>query len=192
MQSGGLFLAVERAHLVLAPHEGNGTNRDAARGGLERRPPNSGGEAQQIAVRVSERELPKPDLAVISTIPAFLDGHLWDKSSCENPFVERRRVRHCDLEIYAPTVRIFERCKAKASARTRRFFQHQVRIVESEISESLLVADIQDREAYEIDIELQRSAQIAHIEFGNEARACQLARPCKRETARTLRSARLC
>jgi hypothetical protein len=142
VQSGGLFLAVERACFVLVPHEGNGTNRDAARGGLERRPPNSGGEAQQIAVRVSERELPKPDLAVISTIPALFDWHMWDKSCCEDPCIECRRVRHRDLEVYAPTVRIFERRKAKASARTRRFFQHQVRLVEGEISESLLVADI--------------------------------------------------
>jgi hypothetical protein len=94
--------------------------------------------------------------------------------------MERRRVRHRDLEVYAPAVRIFERCEAKASARTRRFFQHQVRIVEGEVGESLLFADIEDREAYEIDVEFQRSVQIAHIEFGNEARACQLARPLRK------------
>jgi hypothetical protein len=184
---------VGRAYLVPRPRtKDSGSNRDAARGGLERRPSNSGGKAQKIAVRVSERELPKPDLAVISTIPALLDWHLWNESCSENPLMERRRVRHRDLEVHAPTVRIFERCKAKAPARTRRFFQHQVRIVEGEVGESLLFARIQDRKAYEADVKLQRSAQIAHIEFGNEARACQLARPCKREAARKLRSARLC
>jgi hypothetical protein len=132
----------------------SGSNRDAARGGLERRPSNSGGKAQKIAVRVSERELPKPDLAVISTIPALLDWHLWNESCSENPLMERRRVRHRDLEVHAPTVRIFERCKAKAPARTRRFFQHQVRIVEGEVGESLLFARIQDRKAYEADVKL--------------------------------------
>jgi hypothetical protein len=103
---------------------------------------NPSGKAKKISIRVGECELPKPDRPAISTIPALLDWHLWNESCSENPLMKRRRVRDRDLEVHAPPVGIFERCETKAPARTRRFFQHQVRVVEGEVGEALLFANV--------------------------------------------------
>ena len=62
---------------------------------------------------------------------------------------------------------MFERCRAKASAGTRCFLQHQLNPREVEIGEALVAAIEQHVESDHPDIEGQRPIEISHLKLGH-------------------------
>lgn len=127
-------------------------------------------EAEQIAVRIDDNELPIAGFFVALTIPAVFKRHMNGCTVLHRLRVKGIHVGDLDLEVHSSPKRIFQGSGPKAAPRSVRLFQHQMNWSTGQIGESFLGAFNTATEPKDSDVERQGAFEIGHIESGNDRR----------------------